>query len=133
MGVASFFAGQYFRNPCNLKFKILLVFIMHVEVRSQFFKAKSEWVSFKLWLSSYGMTLYDSCVSECLILGACNCNAKMCRLVWMGYIVAGQATLYHRYVIILLLLLLLLLQYKNSYFCTMAIALWFLCQYSALN
>ena len=54
---------------------------------------------------------------ESLILGACNCNAKMCRLVWVGYIVAGQATLYHRYVIILLLLL-LLLQYKNSYFCT---------------
>ena len=99
--MASFFAGQYFRNPRNLKFKILLVFIMYVEVRSQFFK--SEWVSGNLWLCSYGMTLYDSCVSECLILGACNCNAKMCRLVWAGYIVAGQATLYHRYVIILLL------------------------------
>ena len=36
-----------------------------------------------------------------------NCNAKTYRLVWAGYIVAGQATLYHRYVIILLLLLLL--------------------------
>ena len=54
-----FLGGPYLENPCELKPKILFVFIMHVKVHTQFFKPKSELVTGKipeLWLSSYGMT-----------------------------------------------------------------------------